>query len=244
MPSVHPERRVRLPLMGQSWRSTGFFHWAFPPADVEPLIPRELELHTFDGRAWVGLTPFVTTFEMAGVVPLPGPRWYPETNLRTYVRAPDGTDGVWFLSLDVTNLANVPVGRLGMPYFWGDLAVDDDGTTVRYCGRRRGSDRVNGYHYDLELRWAPDPIEEQSELDTFLTGRWHTYTKRGPLLGRFDLEHAPWPLHGAQAVRAVEHVLEPTGLPRPDGQPVVHYSPGVDVVIGWPRPLLPARVSI
>jgi uncharacterized protein YqjF (DUF2071 family) len=227
-----------VPLIGQSWRTATFFHWDYPPHVLERFVPRELELDTLDGRAWVGLTPFVTTFELAGIVPLPGPRWYPETNLRTYVRVPDGSDGVWFPSLDVTNLVNVPLGRLGMPYFWADLGVDEDGQTVRYCGRRRGADRVRGHRYDLELRWDAPLIETQNDLDVFLTGRWHTYTKRARLLGRYDLEHEPWPLHHAELVAGREHMLEPTGFPPPENEPVVHYSPGLDVAMSWPRPLL------
>jgi hypothetical protein len=33
-----------------------------------------------------------------------------------------------------------------------------------------------------------------------------------------------------------DHLLTAAGLPVPEGEPLVHYSPGVDVAIGRPEP--------
>src|SRR5215216_1805437 len=122
--------------MRQEWRCAGFLHWEYPLEVVERFIPEPLELHTYDGRAWVGLTPFTTTLALFGFLPLPGPRRFPETNVRTYVRAPDGTDGLWFWSLQVTNRANEVLGRaLRLPYRRGNMNVLDGG---RDCRRYTG----------------------------------------------------------------------------------------------------------
>jgi len=211
------------------WRNAAFFHWAFAPELVRGLLPVGFEVDTFDGRAWIGLTPFTTTFRLGGAVPLPGPRRYGETNLRTYVRAPDGTDGVWFFALDVSNFANVALGRLAFPYHHANLHVHADGTTLRFWGRRLGS----GARYDLTVRAEPQECT-QRPLDVFLTGRWHTYAMRAGIIGRFDIAHDPWPLHRGTLVAGDEHMIEQLGFPRPDDDPIVHYSPGVDVRVGWP----------
>lgn len=236
VPSLAPDRKVNAILMRQEWRSATFFHWEYPPEVLRPLIPTPLELDLFDDRAWVGLTPFTTTFTVGGMLPLPGPRRYPETNLRTYVRAPDGTDGVWFFSLDVTNLSNVPIGRLGMPYYGARLSVEQHDDTIRYRGHRLRGRSSKGPRYDLTVRAAADE-QAQTELEIFLTGRWHTYTKRLAFLGRFDIEHEPWPLHRAELISGEQHMTEHIGLPAPMMPPVVHSSPGVDVAISWPTPL-------
>ena len=73
--------------------------------ELASIVPEPLTVDTMDGVAWLTLTPFSTTCRLVGAVPVPGPRSFPETNLRTYVKAPDGTDGLFFLSLDVTNRA-------------------------------------------------------------------------------------------------------------------------------------------
>jgi uncharacterized protein len=47
--------------------------------------------------------------------------------------------------------------------------------------------------------------------------------------------HPPWPLHRA-AVQAVDdQLIVAAGLPAPEGEPLAHFSPGVDVSIGQPE---------
>src|SRR5215207_5979162 len=58
-------------LLELEWRTAAFFHWAFAPDLIRRLLPPGFELDTFDGRAWIGLTPFTTTFRLGGVVSLP-----------------------------------------------------------------------------------------------------------------------------------------------------------------------------
>jgi hypothetical protein len=53
--------------------------------------------------------------------------------------------------------------------------------------------------------------------------------------------HQPWPLHRARALAVDDHLLTAAGLPSPEGEPLVLYSPGVDVVIGRPEPQVKAR---
>ena len=45
-------------LMAQTWRDLLFAHWTLPPEAVARILPAALELDTFDGRAWIGITPF------------------------------------------------------------------------------------------------------------------------------------------------------------------------------------------
>jgi hypothetical protein len=56
------------------WRNLLFAHWEIDPATVGRLIPAGLELDLFDGRAYVGVVPFV----MEGV----SPRLIPVLKLR------------------------------------------------------------------------------------------------------------------------------------------------------------------
>ncbi|HUY47458.1 MAG TPA: ATP-binding cassette domain-containing protein [Streptosporangiaceae bacterium] len=47
--------------------------------------------------------------------------------------------------------------------------------------------------------------------------------------------HQPWPLYRARALAVDDGLVTAAGLPAPDGEPLVHYSPGVDVRIGLPE---------
>ena len=50
-------------------------------------------------------------------------------------------------------------------------------------------------------------------------------------------DHEPWPLHRA-AVRQLDgNLVVAAGLPPPNGEPVVHWSPGVRTRISGLRPL-------
>jgi hypothetical protein len=51
-------------------------------------------------------------------------------------------------------------------------------------------------------------------------------------LWRVPVEHQPWPLHRARLERLSTSMLTDAGLPSPEGQPLVPWSPGVDVRLG------------
>jgi uncharacterized protein YqjF (DUF2071 family) len=124
-----------------------------------------------------------------------------------------------------------------LPYMWSQMAVARDGPLVRYRSRRRWpGPRPASLAVTVEVgdRLAP---EELGEFDHYLTARWQLYTTLGPLLARSTVEHEPWPLHRA-AVRELDSgLVAAAGLPGPEGEPVVHWSPGVRTRISGPRPL-------
>lgn len=210
--------------MGQVWRQISLLHWPVAPEVLGSFVPEPLALDTLDGDAWITLTPFSTTCEVAGRVSLPGPRRFPETNLRTYVRGPDGRDGLLFLSLDVANPANAALGRaIGLPYFLGEMTVDDAGGALHYTGRRRcGADAA----YAVTV--VPGAAKSQDALDVFLIGRWSAYVPVPGLVVRHDVHHAPWPLREAQVVECREHLSTAAGVDLRTAPPALaHYAPEV-----------------
>ena len=59
-------------LMGQTWYSLLFAHWAVRPEALRPLVPQPLELDLREGQAWLGVTPFVVGgLRLRGTPPLP-----------------------------------------------------------------------------------------------------------------------------------------------------------------------------
>ena len=49
------------------------------------------------------------------------------------------------------------------------------------------------------------------------------------------VQHGPWRLCSATVPRLDETLVASCGLPSPTGDPLVHWSPGVDVRFGPPR---------
>jgi hypothetical protein len=74
--------------------------------------------------------------------------------------------------------------------------------------------------------------------DYFLVERYALYAPRLGGLHRARVRHHPYPLHEVRVDALSETLLAAAGLPAPDGPPICHASPGVDVEI-----FAPARVT-
>ncbi|MBM9461552.1 DUF2071 domain-containing protein [Nocardioides sp. zg-536] len=219
-------------------------HWKADPGRVQALLPDGLTVDTYDGAAWVGLTPFVLAkIRPPGVPPhWPYSRWpalaritsTPETNLRTYVRDADGRDGLWFLSLDIGSaaLATAMRAAVGARYRPGDLSVAHDGSVVTYAGHR--SRDPASYRLSVRLGASIAP----SELEVWLTSRWRAYTVHAGRLLVTPVEHEPWPLREAVIETIEQNLTARIGLCDLGEPDLVHYSDGVqDVRIQRPRVL-------
>ncbi|MFF5532901.1 YqjF family protein [Streptomyces cinerochromogenes] len=231
MVSYGPRQRVHVPALRADWLTQTFVHWACPPARVQPLLPRGLAVDTYDGSAWVSLTPFL----MSGVRPPGSPVALPpfaETNLRTYVRGPGGREGLWFLSIEVACPVMLAARAVGVPYHVGRLELARRADAVHYAGARRGG----GPGYRMAVR-PGEPIRP-SRLDVWLTSRWRAFTGRCGALWETPVEHAPWPLREARLLALEETCTRVVGLPPPVTEPIVHFSDGVrNVRLGVSRPV-------
>jgi uncharacterized protein len=213
--------------MRQTWQRLTFLHWPYEPAVVRPLLPPGLELDTFDGAAYVGLIPFE-------IHNLHGIRHFPETNVRTYVIGPDGSRAVWFFSLDAARLLAVIGARVAyhLPYFWAKMQVRPESETILYTSRRKWP---HSSRYFTDIAVKPGVPLEPTQRDHFLTARYRLYSLRRGRLAYAQIDHDPWPLHRATAVKLEQNLMEAAGLPAPNGQPLVHYSAELNVKIGYIR---------
>jgi len=231
-------RPVRRPIMLQGWHDLTSVHWRYDPAVVQSLLPDGLRVDTLDGDAWVGLIPFhMRRIRVPGTPALGRFSTFPETNVRTYVVAPDGRRAVWFCSLDVSRLAPAVVARTtyGLPYCWGPMSIAHPGPdTVEYAASRRWPDR--GPHSRVVVRKGPAvDLADQTDLDRFLSARWSLASRFLGMDLWADVDHPPWALHRAELLECDDSLVTAAGLPAPSGDPVVLWSPGVEVRIGRPR---------
>jgi uncharacterized protein YqjF (DUF2071 family) len=214
----------------QTWRDLLFLHWSVDPAALRGLIPPELTIDTFDGRAYVGLVPFTMDHVRFGPMPL---RPFLETNVRTYVHA-DGVPGVWFLSLEAESRLAVHGARVffRLPYFFARMKCGVSGDSVEYWSDRVGASR----EARVDVRWtvldAGAHHAAPESLEHFLTERYALYgPRRDGSVYRVRVHHPPWPLHRARADRLSESLLAAAGV-AVSGDPIdlVLASPrGVDV---------------
>jgi uncharacterized protein len=220
-------------LMGQTWYDLLFAHWALPPEIVRPLVPEPLQLDERDGRAWLGVTPFVVGgLRPRGAPPLPWLSRFPELNVRTYVHY-RGRSGIHFFSLDAARLAAVVAARRSyrLPYFHADMTAVREESTIRYESLRKGS---SGPRADFRARYGPAgprlPLMAGT-LERWLTERYCLYVvEEGAGVLRGQIHHPPWQLHAARATIELNTMGAPLGLEL-DAEPLLHYSGRQDVVI-------------
>ena len=233
MASAEPEEMVRFPVLRGGWLGISFLHWRFDPDVIQAMLPKGLEVDTYDGSAWVSMTPFLMADQRPPLVPTSRLGTFPETNLRTYVRGPRDREGIWFFSLEAASAAMVLGARTfaGVPYHRGTLTIDERDGLVSYAGVRRGG----APSYRVVVR--PGAAVQASEHDVWLTGRWRAYARHVGRLLETPVTHEPWPLRAATLVDLEEKLTSAAGLPAP-GEALVRYSDGVrDVRVGVTRPV-------
>jgi uncharacterized protein len=216
------------------WHDLLFAHWPLAPAALQPLLPRELTLDTFDGQAWLGIVPFhMTGIRHRLLPPIPGLSAFAELNVRTYVVA-EGKPGVWFLTLDAASRVAVRCARkfFHLPYCDARISCSQlaDGW-IDYRSRR--DDR----HYppaELVARYRPRgemATVAADPLASWLTARYCLYAadRRGTLW-RGEIDHVPWPLEAAEAEFETNTLAAALGLDLPAVEPLLHFSRRLETV--------------
>jgi uncharacterized protein YqjF (DUF2071 family) len=219
--------------MGQSWLHLLFAHWPVPEAALREVVPRQLPIDTFEGTAWLGITPFCARgLRLRGTLPAPAISSFPELNVRTYVSV-GGKPGIYFLSLDTDSAAAVLAARrtYRLPYFHSRIRVEKDEEGIGYDLLRTSDDGPPAY---FVARYGAEgdelPVRDGS-LERWLTERYCLYTLDDEgRIQRGEIHHPPWPLHRGWAEIETNTMAMPFGIDL-EGEPLLHFSPRQDVAI-------------
>ena len=232
------------------WHDALFLHYEADPTALQALLPKDLVVDTFKGKAYVG----VVALSEIGIRPTFLPRWlgrlfalsHYAVNVRTYVRPVNdsiGQPGIYFLTLDCSHILPALGARLlfHLPYRLASMirGVWNDGSSFSFQSRRW---RTTG---KLEVEWEISPNEAttaapQDSLAFFLVERYCLYNRAGtflrllaraPNLWRGSITHAPWPLQTARVTMIHNTVLD--AIPGMNEailskvNPSAHFSPGI-----------------
>lgn len=222
------------------WQDLLFLHWSVDPEVLRPHLPDDLELETYDGQAWLGVVPFVmATTRFRWLPPVPTASYFPECNLRTYVRHKNtsnhgGRPGVWFFSLDASSRLAVGGARLGfgLPYFHADMSCSRVDEQTHFESVRRDR-RGPGATFSASWRTRGDAlVAEDGSLDQFLTERYCLYAKH---LGRLvcgEITHQPWQLAPVDLDLRVNDMSQLVGFDL-EGPPVSALAAQAIEVVCW-----------
>ena len=226
-------------VMGQTWEDLLFAHWRVDPAALRDVVPPQLPIDTFDGSAWIGVTPFRVTGMRARLTPpLPGTSRFPEINVRTYTTI-DDRPGIWFISLDTSNRPAVGTARrvYRLPYFRSRIDVERRGDRIGFRSERVSADGPSAACEVGYRATGPASNAAPGSFAYFACERYCLYTldDRQRVL-RGDIHHPPWPLQPAEARFAHNTMADQVGIAR-DGEPTLHFAARQDVVFWLNEPV-------
>jgi uncharacterized protein YqjF (DUF2071 family) len=187
------------------WKQICFAHWRVPTHVLAPHIPRGWEIDLYEGEAWLSVVPFVMENVRLRFAPvLPGFRYVPELNLRTYIRQ-GNRRAVFFFSLDAATQALVLAARMttGLPYQHADMSVVETNGDYSYSAKRRQG-RLPVAEFQAQYRSFGKPrLAESGSLEEFLHERYLFVSAAG-LVGR--VFHDPYRLEPAEMTIALNQL--------------------------------------
>jgi uncharacterized protein YqjF (DUF2071 family) len=225
-------------------RNVLFVHWPVSPAIVRSHLPASFTLETYDGKAWLGIV--ALRIENLRPRSVPAGLSFPQLNVRTYVTY-EGNSGVYFFTLDADDPLGVSstVARLlfRLPYYRADIRVQSQADSLTFRSHRT---HRNAPALDFVATYGSrgDTFQaEDGSLSAYLTERYRLYVTddRGRSYTG-TIEHNPWSLQRGWIDIHRNDCFRANGLPRPDADPLVHYSDGTDFNIGIIRPISPDRM--
>lgn len=222
--------------MGQTWERLLFAHWRVDESWLRRFVPPQIPIDTFDGSAWLAVTPFVVGgLRLRFLPPLPGTARFPEINVRTYATIED-RPGIYFFSLDVPNVVAVAAARrvYRLPYFRSKIEVGHADGRVRYQSRR--VDPI-GSPAQCELEYEPTrpaAVALAGSFEYWAAERYCLYTlDAATRVLRGEIHHPPWRLQPAQATITSNSMGRQLGIDLHE-QPIAHYAHRQDVLF-WPN---------
>ena len=227
-------------IMTQRWNDLLFLHYALPPERILPLIPEVLTLDTFQQRAWVSVTPFwINHLRPPGVPSLPWFSHFAEINVRTYVTR-DSKPGVYFFSLDASNLSAVWGARVfyRLPHWHAAITLKGrGGITIEYTSKRQHGPKPA----EFRCSYGPSSLSfnaHPGSLEHFLTERYCLYAANRRRLYRGEIHHLPWELQTATVELAENSMARTAGIALPAEPEVAYFSRELKVLFWAPERLL------
>tara|TARA_B100000965_G_C19592820_1_gene758722 strand:+ start:1933 stop:3063 length:1131 start_codon:yes stop_codon:yes gene_type:complete len=227
LPFPMPSRKHTL---SQEWRNLTFMHWEVDLEKLRPHVPEELEIDTFEGKAYIGVVPFMMkNVRPTWFVSTPFISTFPEFNIRTYVKK-DGIAGVFFLTLEAKSFitCNFAPKAYGLPYRYAKGSLKKHNSIVTWkSSRQNGKYNIQGV---TRIKGVTQQAKKGS-LEDFLFERYSLYTEQNGKVMRGYTHHKKWDFQTAEVELDNNSLTESFELGIEDclTPELVHYSEGVRV---------------
>lgn len=214
----------------QEWKYLTFMHWEVSPKILSKYIPKDMELDLFEGKAYIGLIPFLMKDVHPRLLfPIGGISNFPEFNIRTYVKL-NNKPGVFFLTLDAQSYITCLYApyAYGLPYNYskGNIKVDNKKYIWKSNRRRKGFE-LSGF----SILESEAMIPSKGSLEEFLFERYCLFSLRNNKICIGYIKHNPWNIHRAHAKLQTNKLTKSfdLGIKNLLMPELVHMSKGVTV---------------
>lgn len=217
-------------VMTQTWHDILFIHWPMPIEKMTRYVPSELQVHSFNGVAWLGIVLFRAKYARGRFMPpIPFFHRYNGINVRTYVTV-KGKPGVYFFSL----YTNHPIFTVGarylfrLPYFYTHIHIEKNHKQNVYICAHKGKKNV--------FRIAYEPLahhKTKTKLTSWLLERYRLYTVSNGNVYYVDIHHKPWEVEAVQANIHTNTILDRYFLKEQLNEPSIHYAKKQQALF-WP----------
>lgn len=218
-------------IMQQTWQDLLFLHYKIPFNVLRQLVPKQLELDTYEEDAWISITPFkMRNVRFRFLPPIPSAYNFLELNLRTYVKH-NGKSGIYFFSLDTSSTLSLLGARaVYLPYFRAKMKIDFNGEFF-FSSKRIFKFKTPAV---LKVKYKPvgnSYLSKSGSLEEWLVERYCLFQEAKGKFIEIDIHHLPWELQNAEAEVLTNSLTEPFRFSIPDQQPLVHYAKITKVLI-------------
>ncbi len=208
-------------------------HYPASPELIQASLPDDLLVDNYEGKAWFSVVAFRLT--NLRIRPLTFLTWKDcwEINLRTYVRDKRGNRGVWFYSLDSSDLFGVLGARILYGLRYNFARIHREGSSAKRKLVYHGT-RGKIAHSRIEGEWkdADRVINEPGTLDQFLLERYRFWARREFSNGSSSasVRHVPYQVHRLNKIHYEGGLFTSQGFSEPQNGPELgHYCPGFSV---------------
>lgn len=222
------------------WESILALHYPVEADALQPWLPEGITLDLYEGQCWMGLIGFHFRDTRVLGLRIPGHVYFPEVNLRFYVRRRVGDQwrrGVVFVRELVPRrlIAWAAKTIYNEPYAAVPMRVAD--TLDSAGGRLRFEWTWHGLPYSLEgtLDGEAQPCERDPAAAFFYEHYWGYNRNHGGMTMEYGVEHPSWSVHPVRDAAfhgSAETLYGPRLAPFLAGPPAyAHLATGSAVIV-------------
>lgn len=228
----------------QEWKQLSYLHFPVSADEVRPLVPKDIEIDTYQGSAYVSIVLFVADKMHIRALPsIPGFSTWSQINVRTYIRVGE-EKGVYFFNTycdsAIASWMGQHIGHLNL--YDASVAITQEAETTIAALRREKE--PGAAVFSARVTPTGETFEAApGSLDSFVLVRDNYFSESDGVITRMDLRHPPYSLKRAEVDIFESTVAAACGIRVADRPLLAHQVMGATPVFSWLPVKLPASAS-